>query len=355
VSFQIDLSHPEMGYNDEGWNLTDPRTYEMAMQDLGVACFLPPVCYRSKIFQEMENEKIWTREWAAVGLQQQLVGPGDILPFTIGFSGIHIQKTNNDNYEARFNRHQHGGCRFVPEQCRTGKQTKCTIASCNYTRDSKAIRAQEDGEASDAMYKFVGLVPEKLHKVSLLNFGRVFLVNVDPGAKTENANHQGINIDNLADRALEIPQDISEVWYDFNCNWKLLGKHFIESVAWDTEPSWLFPNLLYAEYNGKSVIVVMQATGMNKTLARCYTPSSSLNSDKIDACLKSIGGAAENTHSEFVSWGTSLKPNTEIDRMPTVENDNFLTFQRYLISKITKEYVYEWNAPVMDGRMLQRR
>ena len=43
MSFQIDLSHPEMGYNDEGWNLTDLKTYEMAIQDLGEACFLPPV------------------------------------------------------------------------------------------------------------------------------------------------------------------------------------------------------------------------------------------------------------------------------------------------------------------------
>ena len=355
MSFQIDLAHPEMGYSDEGCNLTDLKTYEMGIRDLGEACFLPPVCYRSKIFQEMENEKIWTREWAAVGLQQQLVGIGDILPFTIGFSGIHIQKTTNATYEARFNRHQHGGCRFVPEQCRTGKQTKCTIASCNYTRDSKAIRAKADGEASDAMYKFVGLVPEKLHRVSLLEFGQVFLVNVDPGCKLDNVDHQGINVDYLGDRALELSQDINEVWYDFLCNWKLLGKHFIESAAWDTEPSWLFPNLLYGEYDGESIIIVMQATGMNKTLARCYTPGNSLNSEKIDACIKSIGAAAVNTHNEFVSWGTSLKPNTEINKMPTVENDNFVTFQRYLVSKITKEYSYEWNAPVMDGRMLQRR
>ncbi len=355
MSLQIDLAHPDLGYFDEQLNLTEGITYQSCLKPIGTATYLPPVSFRSKVFSELENEKIWTRDWVAVGLRQQFNAVGDMVPFTVGFNGVHIQQTDLKKFEARLNRHQHGGCRFVPEQCRTGKQTKCTIASCNYTRDSKVMRAREDGENSDEMYKFAGINPAKLHKINFINLGSVFLINVDPGAKVDEQRNNGLNIENIGIISEALHDDVEETWIDYSCNWKLFGEQFVNFGQWDSQPSWLFPNLLCAQIKGNPVVVILQATGMDKTLARCYSNCDSANEISVRDALKEIGYKAEGSHQKFASWGTSSSPGTSVEILPLIENIEFLEFQKYLIDNIKKEYNYAWNAPVMDGRMLQRR
>ena len=75
--------HPELGYFDEGLNLTDPRTYSTVFDVEELASILPPVAYRSRIFAELEDEKLWTRLWCCVGTEQQLSEVGDLLPYTL--------------------------------------------------------------------------------------------------------------------------------------------------------------------------------------------------------------------------------------------------------------------------------
>ena len=355
MSLQIDLAHPDLGYFDEGLNLTEGLTYQSCLKPIGAATYLPPVSFRSKVFLELENEKIWTRDWVAVGIKQQFNTVGDMVPFTVGFHGVHIQQTELGKFEARLNRHQHGGCRFVPEQCRTGKQTKCTIASCNYTRDSKVMRAREDGENSDEMYKFAGINPAKLHSINFINLGSVFLINVDPGAKLEEQRENGLNIENINVISQALQDDVEETWLDYTCNWKLYGEEFLNYSKWDNQPSWLFPNLLCAKLKGNPVLVILQATGMDKTLARCYSNTMLVNEIPVSDVLREIGFKAEESHKKYASWGTSSSPGTSVEILPFVENAYFLEFQNYLIANIKKEYSYAWNAPVMDGRMLQRR
>ena len=64
--------HPELGYFDEGLNLVEPKLYAAASRPFGRAQILPPAAYRSKIFADLEDEKIWTRTWVCVGAQQQI-------------------------------------------------------------------------------------------------------------------------------------------------------------------------------------------------------------------------------------------------------------------------------------------
>ena len=78
MSMQADLRNPELGYFDEGMKLSDASVYASACRPFGLATTLPPVAYRSKAFLELENEKIWTRSWAVIGLLQQIPKPGEI-------------------------------------------------------------------------------------------------------------------------------------------------------------------------------------------------------------------------------------------------------------------------------------
>ncbi|MBN9281870.1 MAG: ring-hydroxylating oxygenase subunit alpha, partial [Hyphomicrobium denitrificans] len=76
MSMQVDLRNPELGYFDEGMNLSDAAVYRDACLPFGQATKLPPVAYRSKVFLELESEKVWTRSWVAIGLQQQIPNAG---------------------------------------------------------------------------------------------------------------------------------------------------------------------------------------------------------------------------------------------------------------------------------------
>ena len=396
MSMKADLLNPELGYFDEGENLTDSELFEAATRAFGDATVLPPVAYRSRIFAELENEKLWTRSWIPIGLLQQIPNPGDLLPFTVGFHGVHIQRNKDGSISARFNRHQHGGCRFVPEQCRTGRQTKCSITSCNYTRDADVMLGGEDGEDTDPMYKFVGVNPDKL--VSVFNcetWGPFILINLDPECQPLSAELEGIP-ERIIQRIGAHKHIQGSKWLDFLSNWKHAGHAIagsfnestcgIPSFSWDGEEiftpayvmehvtlpariseatggddqaefCWLFPNLLVVVSETHTACVILQATAMGKSLHRVFL----LGSDNLsaggfrnlfDAWLKTfheIGIEAEKLQSISEKWGSASLPNTSVDTLLAEQCLAAYTLQKYLVSRLLEEHEYYWNAPIMDA------
>ncbi len=315
--------HPELGYFDEGSELTDPALYGTAIRPFGDASILPPVAYRSKAFSDLEDEKIWTRSWIAVGLQQQIPNPGDVLPFTVGHHGIHVQRDADGGLTGRFNKAQHGDCRAVPLQCQTGRRTKCSFTSCGYSRDRNVITADELGENTPAMHQYLGLVPEKLLPVRVETWGPFIFINLEPEAPAL-ADEQGELFGDIAcyfNRTLTVAAD---QWHECAANWKLVGRAFADacpapqappsvanaspfysaSVAQATTPAlaggntgtgkfdfafhddlpmllerseaadrngtlcWLFPNLLLALFPTHVVSVVLQPLSMGECLQR---------------------------------------------------------------------------------------
>ena len=111
--------HPDLGYEDNGVDLTDVSLYKSAKLPFGQAKILPPIAYQSKIFSGLEDEKLWTRNWIAIGSTLEIPNSGDLLPYTVGNHGIHVQKEKDGSLIGRFNKAQHGGCRAVPQQCQT--------------------------------------------------------------------------------------------------------------------------------------------------------------------------------------------------------------------------------------------
>ena len=388
MSMQADLRNPELGYSDEGRSLTDASLYAEACRPYGLASMLPPVAYRSKVFLELENEKVWTRSWVSIGLLQQIPRPGDLLPLTLGFHGIHVQRQADGTISARMNRHQHGGCRFVPEQCRTGAQTKCSITSCNYTRDADVMPGGEGGENTDLMYKFVGLVPERLAAVKCETWGPFIFINLDP--------ESGPLAEYLGDLPAVLGPELSRCnalsgkqWLDFQCNWKMLGRAFTGAGSpppeWQADtgetPStytmaeapftapetgdrifWLFPNVLLAIGANQAAIVLLQATGMGKTLARCFFLASAPDGATASpqrfaefvALVKATGVAAEDMHREQVQLGTSSRPGTSADDPPLEVNHCAHALNRFLAHRLQLEHHYYWNAPIMDAAMTMR-
>lgn len=394
MSLQVDLLQPELGFFDEEADLTNPQTYAAVTGAFGKAHSLPPVAYRSKVFSELENEKIWTRGWVLIGLVQQIPDPGDLLPFTLGFNAIHVRRTPDGRIVARYNRHQHAGCRFVPEQCRTGKQTKCAITSCGYTRDGHVLRAQEDGEDTPEMYKFVGDNPDKLIPIPCETWGPFIFVNLDfedgPLADTLPEALQQFGEGN--DRSLALAD---HQWMDFNCNWKSLGTAFIETgempddvvqktsgdlqnaiasmtdraamglgdVSQRVDLNWMFPNLLLACSGPDILVAILQSTGMGDTLARVSLlttrPQDASDHAAIatpwKAALRSVGARAEAAHDRVVKWGTSSLPETVGKETGIETSPARYAMERFVLRKALTVHELYWSAPIMDARMMQRR
>lgn len=398
------MRHPDLGFFDEQADLTDAALYATAARPFGDASVLPPVAYRSKAFSELEDEKIWTRSWVAVGLQQQIPNPGDILPFTVGYHGIHVQRGADGGLTGRFNKAQHGGCRAVPLQCQTGRRTKCSFTSCGYSRDRDVIAADELGENTPAMHQYLGLVPEKLLPVRVETWGAFIFVNLDPEAAA------------LADELVDMPGDISGYfkkplamaagqWFERAANWKLMGRAFADAClapraspsipgagpffsasteageldfTFDAvlpmlrEPSdaasangticWLFPNLLLALFPTHVVSVILQPLSMGECLQRFTlltgapataqaAKSVSRLRDAWSSCLAHSASEAERAQELAERWGTAHNPESMNKDLP-IETSMFgYHFQRYLIQKMSTEHQHYWNAPLYKSGM----
>lgn len=402
MSMQADLANPEMGYSDEGLNLTDPGTFWKACAAFGQATALPPVAYRSKVFSELESEKIWTRSWVVIGLEQQIPNPGDLLPFTLGFHGIHVQRNSDGAISARMNRHQHGGCRFVPVQCRTGTQTKCSITSCNYTRDADVMPGGQNGENTDVMFKFVGLVPEKLTSIKCETWGPFIFVNLDPECEPLATQISDLTrrLGQKLDGTLTLQ---AKLWLDFKCNWKMMGAATmdcagpIEDFSPDgvaeadatfaeglfTSPDmqglthggsvalpgveearlyWIFPNVLLAVCPTHVAVVLLQATSMSKTLCRFFLLDAAGMAEQEASWLayqwiaffKERGASAEALHNEATLRGTPARPDTSAEELPVETNFGSYLLNRFVARTVCTQHHYYWNAPIMDAAMLMR-
>lgn len=219
--------HPSLGYFDEGFDLAAPQLFEPARQEFGRAQVLHPVTYRSKAFADLEDEKIWTRAWVCVGIHERIPGHGDLLPYTVGNHGIHVQRDDKGQLQGRFNKAQHGGCRAIPLQCQTGKKTKCSYTSCGYSRDRDIIYAAELNDSVAAMGQYLGFNPAKLVPIKVETWGPFVFVNLDAEARPLIEQFDGLT--NTIGRRLSADHrhigrhDIESV-----ANWKVVGKNFLK-------------------------------------------------------------------------------------------------------------------------------
>lgn len=263
---------PDLGHRAEGRDLADPAFFEGSL-DPSAPRLLPPAAYRALAFSELEDDAVWTRTWLTIGLGAEIPAPGDLLPFTAGHHGLHVQRGADGGLVGRFNKAQHGGCRAVPLQCRTGTKTRCSFTACGYSRDGTVLPAGTEGP-SPAMHQYLGLRPERLLPVAVNAWGPLVRINLDPGAGAPEAPPQG-----LAALAGETRRA------EFSANWKLVAQALAEGARLGEGAESLhltgrlatgeaaviavhFPNLVLIEARGETCAVMLQPTALGQTLLR---------------------------------------------------------------------------------------
>ncbi|KQT58034.1 hypothetical protein ASG52_22725 [Methylobacterium sp. Leaf456] len=262
---------PDLGHRAEGWDLADPAFFEGSL-DPSAPRLLPPAAYRALAFAELEDDVVWTRAWLAIGLAAEIPSPGDLLPFTAGHHGIHVQRDEAGGFVGRFNKAQHGGCRAVPLQCRTGTRTRCSFTACGYSRDGTVLPA--DGGSTPAMHQYLGLRPERLLPVAVRPWGSLIRINLDPEAEPLETAQQGLAALVGETRRAE-----------FSANWKLAaqalaegmpraeGQHSLDLTGRLTtgaaaDISLHFPNLILIASGPETCAIMLQPTALGQTLLR---------------------------------------------------------------------------------------
>jgi hypothetical protein len=177
---------------------------------------------------DFEDERIWTRDWVCVGIEQQIPAPGDLLPATVGHHGLHVQRRPDGGLRAAFNALQYGSCWTIPAQCGHGHKTKCPYVSCAHSRDTDALLA-ERGTPTREMRQFIGFNPLKLVDVALESLGPLIFVTLgDPPPLREQLGAVG------SDEALDAFDGLEHVarfWVELDCNWKLASDALFESLG----------------------------------------------------------------------------------------------------------------------------
>ena len=177
----------------------------------------------------MEDERIWTRVWACVGVEQQLLAPGDLLPATLGHHGLHVQRRPDAGLRAAFNVLQQGSCWTIPAQCGHGHKTNCPYVSCGHSLDTDALAAQ-DGAPTREMRQFIGFNPLKLADVPVQTAGPlIFVTLADPPPPLD---HQLGALGAAAQlESLGRLRHVARFWAELDCNWKLASDALFEALG----------------------------------------------------------------------------------------------------------------------------
>jgi hypothetical protein len=372
------MQHPELGFIDEGQDLTASAFYEPLQRPYGQSEHLAHLAYRSKVFADLEDEKIWTRCWVAVGWQQLVAEPGDMLPFTVGNHGIHIQREPDGSLIGRFNKAQHGGCRAIPAQCQTGYKTKCSFTSCGYSRDRDVIGAHDLEEDRRTTYQYLGDRPDRLLPVRVETRGGLIFVNLDREEPSLAEQIGDLRLD-LGEVLSEDLEDRGGFWLEKTGNWKLTAAAIMEHLgasdiaevrgSKSVPPShcaarlargcgagdilWVFPNLFLMCLDDLVVSVILQPTSYADTLQRIRVfvkgsdvlTSSDLLSDVKTSWRNRLNAAAE--------AASTLQKAVEADRDEAAADLGSPSlachaFQRFLAECLLAEHRYYWANPLFS-------
>ena len=210
-------------------------------------------------FQALEDAAIWSRLWICVGFAADIPSPGDVLPYTAGQHGIHIEHIADGSFVGRFNKAQHGGCRVVPLQCRTGAKTRCSFTACGHSRDRRPILAT-DTDRELHLDQYLGSRPERLLPIPVGTYGPLLVTRLDPHG-------EAVCRWPCPERIFEFDEGLrsgTTVWQEFGANWKDLVIAFAEGAGATT----LFPNVVVRPVGIATLVAVLQPVALDRTLCR---------------------------------------------------------------------------------------
>ena len=168
-----------------------------------------------------ESTQLWSKAWVAVGVEEMITEPGEVIPATIGDHGIHVLRHSDGHIDAGYNAFQQGSCWTVPVQCGNGAKIDCPYVSCGHSRDG-GVLTPTDVSHQRLIRQVVGARPDKR---ALLPFAKVgpILFAAMPMNQRQLLNEQ---FSNCFERIENIKNKVSfqgHIRLEITTNWRYAG------------------------------------------------------------------------------------------------------------------------------------
>lgn len=216
----------------------DPATYAATRLPVEQATTLIPDAYRCDYFFQIEQQRVWSRSWVAVGYGCQIPRVGDTLLAEVAGQSLILVRNRVNEVRCYHNVCRHRGSRLLKES------GNCKVLRCPYHGWGYSL----DGELLGTPY-FQGLdVPQELENkfavepgvsasfckddypllpVRCETWGGFLFVNLDPQA-IPLAAWLGDLPQRYARHPLDKLQLVRRKDYDIQANWKLIAENFME-------------------------------------------------------------------------------------------------------------------------------
>jgi Rieske 2Fe-2S family protein len=201
---------------------------------------LPRGAYVDEAFLDRERERLWWREWVAVGREEQLAEPGDFLSVDLAGERVIVVRNRAGGLSAHYDVCRHRGSRLTTEDQRHDPATggapgasgrfkgviRCVYHSWCYELDGAVRNAPYLGEADEFDPAAFGLYP-----VALDTWGGWVFVNASPervaGGHTLRAQLGEVPA-RIARYPLSELRTARRIVYDVRANWKVIVENYNE-------------------------------------------------------------------------------------------------------------------------------
>ena len=232
-------------------DFTQEKTYQHTRPPVEGAMTLIPEGYTSQEFYDLEQERVFSNSWVAVGCLDQIKHPNDVLVVRLAGQSILVTRNKAGDLRAFYNVCRHRGTKMLEEGCTQLKSSRivCPYHSWGYDFDGNCIGTPLFEESSlspthqkafdmSGVEKFdrnnYGLFPVKVE-----SWGFLIFLNLN-----ENAPPLTEQLGDLTERCnnyrLEEWQIVREKKFAFRANYKLVGENFMEYY----HLPWVHPELI---------------------------------------------------------------------------------------------------------------
>lgn len=217
---------------------TDPATYAATRRPVEQALTLFPDAYRSDEFFHVEQERVWSRSWVAVGYACQIPHVGDTLVVEVADQSLILVRGRDRQVRAFHNVCRHRGSRLVQDSGNC-KVLRCPYHGWGYDLEGKLLGTpyfqglDVPGELTDKFAVQPGVAANfckddyPLLDVRCATWAGLLFVNLDRRAMSLET-WLGDLPQRYAQHPLDELQLVRRREYAINANWKLIAENFME-------------------------------------------------------------------------------------------------------------------------------
>lgn len=226
---------------------TDERTYQETRRPVDEASTLIAEAYRDPCFFRLEQDKLFSRSWVAVGLTDQLRNPGDTIVVEVASQPIIVTRDREGSLRAFYNVCRHRGTLLLRESCSV-KMFQCPYHKWAYDLEGNCIGTPyfETSDIPDHMRPAFDMTGVRnfdrndysLFPVNVDSWGPLIFVNLEQEAPPLEE-WLGELPERLDDYGLANWVTAQEKTYDFAANWKLIAENYMEHY----HLPWVHPEL----------------------------------------------------------------------------------------------------------------